>query len=481
MTDQLDTEKKMALALKKLRSLQLRECMDPQNLESRPYPKQDEIFSAIADYPIRAVVAGNQSGKSSIGGREISWLVEGTHPYYKMPRPDVKIAVIGRTTKHTETELWRDKIKPFLQPGTYKEVRTGNALQFVEFDNGSLILFMSHHNTNEAREKVQGFVLDYILMDEMTDSVSLLAELAMRVQARSHARMLLTFTPLLRSQEVKRWIESLTLPVGGIFRLNMLDNPIYAGREDEILQRFVGLSDSERRARLYGEWFLGDQAVYDFRIERHCAHPPEYHPSWRHIEAVDPAASGKTGAIWLAENPANGQWFVVREEYIKGAAASDLLPQLRSISDQYNICRRVCDPHEVWFLKEASKQGITYAGVYKKNERKKELIKQLQEVLNEGKLMVAPWCADLQEEFTTCQWAENGAERIVGASRFHLLDALQYAIDNLPKYQPGKLVKTFEQALKMANRERKAKEMRGKVRKGQYRPKIQARRGRRIV
>jgi hypothetical protein len=66
--------------------------MDSTNLDSKPYPKQVEILKAIEELPVRAVIAGNQTGKSAIGGRELSWLIEGKHPYFSVAKGDKDFA-----------------------------------------------------------------------------------------------------------------------------------------------------------------------------------------------------------------------------------------------------------------------------------------------------------------------------------------------------------------------------------------------------
>jgi len=405
---------------------------------------------------------------------------ENTHPYWKPMSRTRKILVIGRVGEQVETELWRSKIKPFITPGTYKEVRTGNVLQRVEsLVDDAVIIFMSHHNVNEAREKVQSFVLDYVWMDELADSISLIMELALRVQS-NRGRFLLTFTPLLRSPAVKRWIEGLTDPVGRVYRLNMLDNPIYAGREHEILLRYATLPESERRARLYGEWFTGDLAVFSFKEERNVEDPEGYHPSWRHVEIVDPAASGDTGFMLLAQKPSTGRWYVVRADYIKGSAATDLLNVIERKTAGLNIVKRVYDPAATWFAKEALHRKRLYIGVNDKSRRKTELIKQVEEALIQQTISIASWCTDLKEELSTAQWEDTGREKIANSTKYHLLDCLQYGLDNLPKDELISKPVTYDQWLKQANQERKRKEAQ-RLKFGKFTPKarIAAFRGRR--
>ena len=68
------------------------------------------------------------------------------------------LIVAGRISDQVE-ELWRTKIKPFLEPGTFKEVKQGPVLKYVEHKkNGNKILFTSHDKAEQAKEKVQSYV-----------------------------------------------------------------------------------------------------------------------------------------------------------------------------------------------------------------------------------------------------------------------------------------------------------------------------------
>jgi uncharacterized protein YdiU (UPF0061 family) len=137
-----------------------------------------------------------------------------------------------------------------------------------------------------------------------------------------------------------------------------------------------------------------------------------------------------------------------------GRSARDLLKAVDQRSKSVNLVKRISDPHETWFIKHAAEEGYKFIGVDKKNERKKELIKNLQEALDTRNLIVTPWCDDLISEFTSCQWSETVDDKIVGSRRFHLLDALQYAVDNLPKPVYQAPPQTHNQWLKKANQER---------------------------
>lgn len=468
----LDSQRQLAVAMRRLQNLERSRAFDPFHLETRPTPQQDEILHAIGEVRRRYVMGGNQSGKSQLGGRECAWVFTGTHPHWQRPAAwgaePLTMMIVGRTTAQYR-ELWEKKVRPFLAADEYKEYNSGTILErVVNPKNGNTILFFSHHAPDEAREKVQMFVAHWLWLDEMPKSFRLLEELHRRCQSK-RAPFLATFTPKAINTEIRYHIEQMNT-IHRKYSLHTLENPIYKdpARMAELLEEHEGYSIELRKTVLFGEWYGGELAVYDFQPERDIEAPPGYGPSWRHIEIVDPAASGKAGVMLLAEDPRSWKWYVVMAKYLDGAAASDLLDSVDQETRSYNVYRRVSDPHEAWFIKEAAKRKRGYNGVFKKNERKKELIKNLQEGLLARQLKIAPWCDLVIDEFNTCQWSETVADKIVGAPRFHLLDCLQYGWDNRPKPDRDLIPKTFDQALKVANQQRRINEAQRKERKSRF-------------
>jgi hypothetical protein len=343
------------------------------------------------------------------------------------------VIVMGKVGEQVETLLWREKLKPFLTPGTFKEIRVGNALQRVEALDGSYtILLMSHHNAEEARQKAQGFDYQYVWLDEMPSSISLVSELALRV-ITSRGRMIVSFTPLIRNGEIKEWAENLDSRIGKIYKAGMLDNPVFKGREEEALLMVKDLPEAERNARLYGQWLLGDMGVYAFDAGRDlCSKPQGYHPQWDHLFAVDPASAGKTGWALFAKRPSDSQWFQIESGYYKEKVPTKNVEKAEQIAAGKKIVRRVADPHESWFIEQAAALGYHYLSPFNKNSRKPELIKQLQDCIYSRVVMFVEGQEELNREFSTCTYSDNTPDKIVNASSYHILDAVQYGIDMIP-------------------------------------------------
>jgi hypothetical protein len=457
-----ELKKLLAIAQKKLRAHKLIEAFDPYNLEAKPTPAQLQFFKDITKYKHRYAVGGNQSGKTASGAWECQAIFKNSHPWWKpheITGKPVVMLVIGRTSKQYAS-IWEDKIKPFLEPGDFKERRNAGVLDsVVNCKNGNKILFFSHNNPEDARQKVQHFVADWVWLDEMPNSFNLIEELHRRAMSSEAGRFLATFTPKIVNEKIRKLVET-TTDYHKKYVFRMLDNPKLEGRHSEILAPMATMPEAYRKTVLEGEWYAGDTAVYHLRPGTDIVGPSDYSPAWRHLESIDPAAKGLAGLTLFAEDPRTGVWYVVKSEYIKGAAATTLLDKIRPITDGYNIVRRICDPHEVWFMDEAAKQGRAYWGVESKNNRKLELINNLKEAILAERLKVAPWCTDLIDEFNSCQWSETQADRIVGASRFHLLDSVQYGLDRLPKKETVETHLGFDQQLRAANQRRKKAEAR---------------------
>lgn len=456
----MDSRRLIAAAINRLDRLQLQTCFDPANPESRPTATQQLVFDDIDSVFHRYVVAGNQSGKSQLAAREVAWIFTDTHPTWSRPErwgnePLLQLC-LGRTTKQIEETLWR-KIKAFLEPGSFKEQYIGGVIQKVtNLKNGNTILFLSHHNANEAREKAQSFVAHHVWLDEMPRDVRLVEELHRRIQARN-GYFLCTMTPKEVLISLQRMVEkSCETPLAKKYTLHMFDNPIYS-EEDKtrILDSLSSYPEEYRNTILSGAWASSEGSVYFFNPDTMIEDPPGYSPAWRHVESVDPALQSKFGFTLWAENPATGVWHCIKAEYLKDIFVPDQM--VKAVIDKtkgYNIARRVSDPHESWYINTAAAKNVHYVTPWNKNNRKGELIKNLQTALKD-KIRIASWCTDLIDEFTSCRWSDTAEEKIVNAKSYHLLDTAQYFVDCIPKYEKIPTASEWHVELRKANEKRK--------------------------
>lgn len=458
----------LAAALSRLERLEKSDAFDPINLESRPTSKQQEVIEDFGKYKQYWIRAGNQSGKSQTMARILTWVLTDTYPNWKRPEEwgeePILALVAGRTGKQIEESLL-PKIRSYLEPGTYKEIRIGNIIQKVELNNGSRIVFQSLENPNVARERLMSYVAHITWVDELPPTLDLVREVLIRTQARN-GYSLFSFTPTVVNVDIQQFVDHLQEPEGKVYRFHMLDNPLYLDpkRRAELLARYDHLPQHQKDAILAGDWMQAEDQVYYFNYGTMVEMPDGYSPLWRHVESVDPALKSALGLTVWAERPETGMWYCVMAEYVKGIyVPSELVEAVTNKLKHLNIVRRISDPHEVWYIQTAASMKFHYIGVHKKNDRKPELIKQLQEKLG-SRIKISPGCQDLIQELQECRYSDRGDNKIINPSSYHLLDSAQYFADNIPKREQQIISSSWDDWLYQQNDKRKLAVEKAKLR-----------------
>lgn len=460
--------RELAAAVRRLEAIARQQAFDPYTPDSVPTASQSEVIHEFGTIPVQFIVAGNQSGKTQTCARLVSWFLYNNHPTWKQPlewgNEPLLVLVCGRTGKQIEESLL-PKIRSYLEPGTYKEIRVGNIVQRLEMDNGNRIVFQSLENPNIARERLQSYVAHLVWIDEMAPTDEIIDELLRRVQARN-GLFLASFTPLVENVQIQKRVDAAALPYAKKYAFAMLDNPVYRdpAKREKILSELATLPESVRNTRLFGSWSASGKAVFHFDYTRMIRTLPEhYSRSWRHVEATDPALKSALGLTIYAEDPLRGDWYMVHSEEVTGIHDPEQL--IRTVERKtagYNIVKRICDPHEVWYIQMAQKMGLRYTGVYSKNNRKGELIKGLQTNLG-SRLFICPHNTDFIDQLVGCRWADSENSRIIAASSKHMVDTAQYFCDNIPKFEAGFIPQPWYQKLYDDNQKRlEANEKRSK-------------------
>jgi len=465
------TPEMLAFAAERYRRLRLVECFDPNNLDAKATEAQSELFQEFGKVRKQWIVAGNQSGKSQSCSRLVAWMLAENHPSWKRPKEwnqePLFLLVCGRTGKQLEDSLI-PRICSYLPESDIKVVRVGNMVQRIEHVNGNRMVFQSLENANLARERVQSYVAHLVWVDEMPSSSSLIDELQTRLYSKS-GYFLASFTPLVFNPDIRKMVDNAKLPDSKVYRFKMFDNPLYSSEDKrrEVIAAYSHLSETALNCRLYGEWMEPESSVWSIDRDRMVEAPLNYHPSWRHLEASDPAVSSKFGLTIWAEDPVSSTWYCIRDDYIEGISApDDIVAEVKRRTDGINLVRRVCDPHETWYLGQASKAKLSYL-CPKKDGRKDELIKQLQTALSSGRIKLAPWCTRLLNELERAHWSDSDSNRtyIVGGSKLHLADTAQYAVDLLPPASKEPVNQTWHEMLRRADHA--IKEQKAKLKQGQ--------------
>lgn len=462
----------LAIAAERYRKLALEAAFDPNNLASRPTDAQQEVFEEFGQVSQQWIVASNQSGKSQTCSRLTAWVLAENHPYWKRPghwnKEPLLMVVCGRTGKQLEESI-APRICAYLPKDDYKVVKIGNITQRIEHKNGNRIVFQSLENPQVARERVQSYVAHFVWVDEMPSTISIINELLMRLQSKQ-GYFVASFTPLVYNQDIRKMVEEVPKDIGRKYKFKMFDNPLYADpeRQRQVLASYAHLTDMELNCRLYGDWMDAETSVWHIDREAMIGLPPGYSPSWRHVESSDPAVSSKFGLTVWAENPADNSWWCVKDDYIEGIAApDDIVAEVIKRTSGINIVRRICDPHESWYLGQANKAGLIYL-CPKKDGRKHNMIKDLQHSLSSGRLKIAHWCTRLVEELEGAQWkqSDTGMPKIQGANRYHLADTACYFNDLIPSPDKSYVPQDWQQAIRYhteKSRERKQLAQKAKI------------------
>lgn len=498
-------------AAEKLRRQQLIECFSAENLDSRATEKQIEFFKAMEHPGIkyRFFVAGNQSGKTQSCVRDLTWFIQEIHPYWQRPTAkccncckstkfeikgaagaetficnecgniwkdwsDINLCVIaaGQDNRNIETNIWPRIKSLLLNPLDWKERRVGGTLQSVkDINTGNMIIFLTHgYSAEEARAATQGYTLQYVWVDELP-SLEFMEELQRRVD-RYLGYFTASYTPKKTQPGVKRFMEGLVKSgIAWQKTYSKYDNPHFASIKEFEQKKLEGLSAARRRTIEIGDWPEAESSVYGFNYDFMTVEslPEGYSKRWPHMEIVDPAMINKMGYLLVVFDDRTGVWYTVKSEYIEHEwAPSRLVVEVDNMSKEYNVQWWASDT-EQFFIKEARERfpHKHYWIPYKKTSRKKELIKNLQQALTEGSFKILREHTNLIDEIEECKYNEAG-DKIIAATKYHLLDCAQYFIDKRPSSFNQNTEKSFYQQCREATIKHEMKQQEASNPKSSY-------------
>lgn len=431
-----------AVAAKQLEEAETSKRFVPNIPKSKATAAQQEFIDSFTRFEYRNyfVRGGNQSGKSLTCDYLIGHLLNETLPnwkrlerWYKEP---LLIIHLCRQGKQIEGSLWA-KLKPYLKPGTYKEVRQGGQLQFIEMENGNKLIYISYQNVNEGREAVQSFTAHYIFIDELPSKASIIEEAQNRVLV-NEGIFVAAFTPKRPAPEVKRLVESADKRYNKGFRLRMEDNPGIS--EDSKVQQRAKAAQYGAKLEasiLEGEWVDGEHNVFfldDQRITREL--PDHYNKhTWVHWESSDPANVSGFGLVVIAQDPTTHWWYVVKSKTLSGPDIECPSVSVNSVKREtfpYKIEKRICDPAAAAYRGEARKMGLKYGVTLNKYLAFDDTIDKVQEAIGRT-VFLTPEAQELLDEMYNYQRSEDNPEHIIHRKKFHLVDAFRYLVSVLPK------------------------------------------------
>jgi phage terminase large subunit-like protein len=265
----------------------------------RPYPKQVEFHNAGVAKRERALVAGNQLGKTLGAGNEVAIHATGIYPEWwtgkRFSKP-VRGWVSGVTGESTRDNPQRILLGPVgaVGSGTIPKshiLKTSAARGVPDAVETALIKHVSGGVSQitfkayaDGREKWQGESLDFVWFDE-EPPLDIYTEGLTRTNATKGV-VFCTFTPLLgMSDVVMRFWNHRTHPDRGMVLMTIDDVGHYT--EEEKRRIIEAYPEHEREARANGVPMLGSGRIYPV-AESVVKEPAiEVPPSWPVLVAMD--------------------------------------------------------------------------------------------------------------------------------------------------------------------------------------------------
>jgi hypothetical protein len=463
------------------RAENITKCLSADNWKSRPTKTQEEIFRAKQTASARYyyVMGGNQSGKTSVLVRELVWMIEGTHPYWKRFNSTecncgnkdigsfgdatiltyhcrecgnswkdwgdgpINFLLCGENRTNIVLNLWTRIEALLLEPEKWRKIMTGSVhAGYRHVDTKNTLLFFPHGQGEEkTRKAVQGYTCHGAFLDELPGP-TVIEELQRRVDAKM-GFFEAAFTMKNINYDTILFMDGQIESGAALqFRLGKFDNPVNAGREDEEMAKLAGLPKSKQDQILYGDVEAAHERIFQF-IEEDLEEErlPEHYSqtTWEHYEWVDPADTHKACWSLFARDPVTANWHWVRCEIIENIKSPKMLClECLSLGVNYNIVFRGADDHK-WFIstmKEIS--GFKYK-VPKGKRRgrfvkaKVDMIKFAQDFIGSGRFRILKSLKGVFGELRDFKWKNEDKGDIVNPHRFHRLDTFIYFVDGLPK------------------------------------------------
>lgn len=401
-------------------------------------------------YCLATGLVTHNSGKSQLLRKTIAYfLAEGMPdiPYKRQENWEGPLLGLLTGKNHKQvSESLIPGILAFFNEDEIKVVKNANYTEkLIHRKTGNQVLIFVHEQALQARERIQSFTAHCAWVDELPSAnggYKLLEEITARVMVLK-GQVFMSFTPKMLNIAIKQMIEALEPPVGRKYKLAFVDNPALDNESISTrLQQIAHLPEHMQKTLLVGDWMQGENTVYhltDYVIQS----PINYHPLWRHCVGIDPALSSAQGVVIAAEDPTTGRWYVIySEKQDKITDVDDAVQRVANLIVQkaINVTKIIYDSAGTYWYMGARKHPVLknykIEKPWNKNatSRREDMLSAVQTAIG-STLFVAPYNEDLIEEFNNYSWSETVPGQIVKSQKYHLLDALRYLVDCLPKWQ----------------------------------------------
>lgn len=430
----------------------------------RPYDCQLPFLNDTT-HKIRALVAGNQVGKSYLVSYEMACHLTGIYPpWWRGVRyvAPVDVWIAGVTAVRVRDTVQEKLFGRIGRLGTgmipkhlvqldsiIKKTGTPYAFDRVEIKhvNGgcSTVQFFSY---DQGMEKFMGSTIDIAWFDEEPPA-DINAEVKMRLIVKDGI-LLYSFTPL---QGVTPLYDSI-MQDDNVLKVRISQSQVPHLDQKKIDRALEGLSESEKQARRDGVATIGAGKVFQFEEHEYTCEPFEIPPYWRRLGGFDVGLGHPTGAVACAIDDDSKTIYVYNEYKVNETTAVTIASHLRHWGLKF-----MADPSV--FSREiatAQAKSLAYTDegmeLIKGNRDREEGIHIMRKYFGSGRLWIFDTCQDLLKELRTYRTKTSAdGHTVVVKVDDDVVDALRYCIMGIEeyaevpqKYKSPVRVKTFKPA-----------------------------------
>ena len=392
------------------------------------HKKQGLIYKARKDYRFRVLVTGRRFGKTILAVVELIIAA--------LSKPNALLWYIAPFRNQAKDITWR----------IFKQVIPDGAVKYNEselkifFPNGSEVAIKGA----DKEEGLRGSGLDGLIIDEFAsiyDNWSVYHEVLRPALADKKGWVMFIGTPKGKDALYELWLKGQRREDGWIsWNFKTIDNPFIDIKEIEQERKTCPERYFRQEYEASFEDFVG--LIYPEFKESHIIKPFEIPSNWHKLCVIDPAVSGKTGALFGAIDE-HENVYIFNEYYEKDKRVSEVVYELQ----QTKVNSYFIDPASQ--ARTHTKEGKLYSlydeysdyGIHPRTgENDVEAgINRVGEYFKTDRIKVFNNCTNLIWELNRYHWAKQ-PESIKGEAQpkpfkkdDHLCDCLRYMIMTRPK------------------------------------------------
>lgn len=277
----------------------------------KPYPKQSEFHALGATTRERALIAGNQVGKTLCAAAEAAMHASGKYPNWwqgrrwstptagwcgsvtmEVSRDAAQRLLLGSAEARGTGMIPGESI---IEIAKFPNVKDAASLVKVRHVSGgvSVITFKSY---DAGREKFQGGTVDWVWPDEEPPE-DIYSELLTRTNA-TNGMLMATFTPMYGMSNVVRKYLMEPMPGRAYVTMTLDDAEHYT--PEQRAQITASYPEHERDARTKGIPQFGSGRVFPVQESQIVVDSVTLKPEWPRIAGIDFGWDHPTAGAWLA-------------------------------------------------------------------------------------------------------------------------------------------------------------------------------------